>query len=68
MKKLFVVFFVAGCALVGFGHDSKSEKEAVKVVLENDKVKVTEFVSSPGWGCFWRRKTHAQTETCHCGY
>ncbi|WP_372948158.1 hypothetical protein [Mariniphaga sp.] len=59
MKKLLVVFFVAGCTLVGFGHDSNSEKEAVKVVLENEKVKVTEFVSSPGGdACGEGKHTH----------
>jgi hypothetical protein len=48
MKKLMVLFFVAGCAFLGYGHDKNFEKEALKVILENEKVKVTEFVSSPG--------------------
>ncbi len=59
MKKLMVLFFIAGCALLGYGHDKDSEKEAVKVILENDKVKVTEFVSSPGGdACGEGKHTH----------
>lgn len=50
MKKLFITLFVVGFA---FGVESKSlsgnsGNVAAPVILENDKVKVTEFVSAPG--------------------
>lgn len=50
MKKLFITLFVIGFALVGKGQSQSggSAKDTPKVVLENDKVKVTEFDSEPG--------------------
>lgn len=50
MKKLFIVLFVVGFALAGKSQSQSgnSAKVAAPVILENDKVKVTEFVSAPG--------------------
>ena len=50
MKKLFITLFVIGFALVGKGQSQSggSAKDTPKVVLENDKVKVTEFDSETG--------------------
>jgi hypothetical protein len=49
MKKvLFVAFCIAGFLVYGIGSTGQSENEASKVILENDKVKVTEFFSLPG--------------------
>lgn len=50
MKKLFIVLFVVGFALSAKSQSQSgnSAKVAVPVILENDKVKVTEFVSAPG--------------------
>lgn len=59
MKKLFVTLFIVGFALLGISHTNSSDKEAVKVILENDKVKVTEFVSIPGGdACGEGKHTH----------
>ena len=50
MKKLFITLFVVGFALVGKSQSQSgnSGNVAAPVILGNDKVKVTEFVSSPG--------------------
>lgn len=50
MKKLFITLFVVGIALMGksLSQSGNSGKDAAQVILENDKVKVTEFVSAPG--------------------
>ena len=50
MKKLFITLFVVCFALVGKSQSEsgKSGKFASQVILENDKVKVTEFDSEPG--------------------
>ncbi len=50
MKKLFFTLFVVCFALVGKSQSESGNagKDAAQVILENDKVKVTEFVSSPG--------------------
>lgn len=50
MKKLFITLLVVGIALVGKSQSQSgnSVKDAAPVILENDKVKVTEFVSNPG--------------------
>jgi hypothetical protein len=49
MKKVFfVAFCIAGFLVYGNGLPGQSENEASKVILENDKVKVTEFFSLPG--------------------
>jgi hypothetical protein len=50
MKKLFIALFVVGFALVGISQSQSGNpvKDTAPVILENDKVKVTEFVSSPG--------------------
>jgi hypothetical protein len=50
MKKLFITLFVVCFALVGKSQSEsgKSGKFASQVILENDKVKVTEFDSDPG--------------------
>lgn len=50
MKKLFIVLFVFGFVLVGKSQSQSGNagKSAPNVVLENDKVKVTEFLSAPG--------------------
>ena len=48
MKKLFITVFIVGFALLGKSHTDGSGKSESKVILENDKVKVTEFLSSPG--------------------
>ncbi len=51
MKKLFITtLFVVCFALAGKSqsHSGGSGKDAPNVILENDKVKVTEFVSVPG--------------------
>jgi hypothetical protein len=50
MKKLFITLFVVGFALTGKGQSQSGNtgKDAPNVILENDKVKVTEFVSNPG--------------------
>ena len=48
MKKLFFTLGIVGLSLLGKGLTGNSGKEAGQVILENDKVKVTEFVSAPG--------------------
>lgn len=48
MKKLMIVFCVACFLLAGRSLAGNPVKNAAQVVLENDKVKVTEFISSPG--------------------
>ncbi len=50
MKKLFIALFVVGFSLVGISQSQSGNpvKDAAPVILENDKVKVTEFVSNPG--------------------
>jgi hypothetical protein len=50
MKKLFIVLFVVCFAIAGKSQNQSgnSAKAAAPVILENDKVKVTEFVSAPG--------------------
>lgn len=49
MKKLFfVAFCVTGFLVYGNSPTDRSENESSKVILENDKVKVTEFHSLPG--------------------
>lgn len=50
MKKLFIALFVVGFALAGKSQSlsGNSEKVTAPVILENEKVKVTEFISAPG--------------------
>ena len=50
MKKLFIALFVVGFAFAGKSQSlsGNSEKVTAPVILENEKVKVTEFVSAPG--------------------
>ena len=50
MKKLLITLFVVVFALTGKSQSQSgnSVKDAAPVILENDKVKVTEFVSNPG--------------------
>jgi hypothetical protein len=50
MKKVFLILFIAGFSLVGKSQSQSggSGKDAPNVILENDKVKVTEFLSAPG--------------------
>ncbi len=50
MKKLFITLFVIGFAMVGKAQSQSgnSGKNVPQVILENEKVKVTEFVSTPG--------------------
>ena len=50
MKKLFFTLFVLCIALVGKSQSQSGNSGTItpKVVLENDKVKVTEFDSEPG--------------------
>jgi hypothetical protein len=50
MKKLFITLFVVCFALAGKSQSQSGNavNAAAPVILENDKVKVTEFVSAPG--------------------
>lgn len=50
MKKVLIILFIAGFSLVGKGQSQSGNtgKDAPNVILENDKVKVTEFLSAPG--------------------
>lgn len=50
MKTLFIILFIAGFSLTGKSQSQSggSGKDAPNVILENDKVKVTEFLSAPG--------------------
>lgn len=48
MKKLLITLCIVSFSLMGKSEMSDSEKNTGQVILENDKVKVTEFVSSPG--------------------
>ncbi|HPE75950.1 MAG TPA: hypothetical protein PLC80_07665 [Draconibacterium sp.] len=50
MKKLFITLFVVGFVLAGRiqSQSGNPVKDSAPVILENDKVKVTEFVSEPG--------------------
>jgi len=50
MKKLFITLFVVCFALMGKSQSQSGNTGNVTapVILENDKVKVTEFVSAPG--------------------
>jgi len=56
MKQLFlftICFF-------GFAVYGKSQQDAIKVILENDKLKVTEYTSTPGKDvCGKGKHTHA---------
>ena len=62
MKKLFfIALCVIGFSLYGKSPIAKSENESSKVVLENDKVKVTEFLSLPGGGACGKGK-HSHKE------
>jgi hypothetical protein len=49
MKKLFIIAVcITGFLWYGYSPAGPSGKDANKVILENDKVKVTEFHSLPG--------------------
>ncbi len=48
MRKLLFTLCIVSFSLLGKSATNDGEKKAGHVVLENDKVKVTEFVSSPG--------------------
>lgn len=48
MKKLLIVLSVVCFSLMGRSLANNPEKTSGQVILENNKVKVTEFVSSPG--------------------
>jgi hypothetical protein len=48
MRKLLITLSIVGFSLLGSSFTDGSGKTETKVILENDKVKVTEFVSAPG--------------------
>ncbi len=48
MKKLFITLCIVSLSLLGKSYTDGSGTTETKVILENDKVKVTEFVSAPG--------------------
>lgn len=49
MKQLFLfVICFFSFAVYGIGQQQKIVRDTIKVILENDKLKVTEYASSPG--------------------
>ena len=49
MKQLFLsVICFLGFALYGKSQHNNTASDTIKVILENDKVKVTEYISTPG--------------------
>ena len=61
MKRLFLfAFFFFGFAVYGKSQQNIPVSDTIKVIVENDKVKVTEYVSNPGKDiCGKGKHTHA---------
>jgi len=51
MKKLLLIMFCfAGITFYGKSQSNTETANTIRVILENDHVKVTEYVSNPGQG------------------